>query len=307
MRKLHTAVGLGEILWDIYPDSRYLGGATTNAAIHAYRLGAHGVVASAAGLDEAGDEIVAELKSIGMETSWIQRISTHSTGTVYVELNEKREPEFTCSKDVAFDHIEWCPALESLALKSDCVFFGTLAQRNKDSRQAVQKFLSSAEHAVRIFDVNLREWNEDISNIVEKTLKCTDILKFNEKEMSMMKRSFGKSRMGFLLFLDWLMDAYNLKVIALSLGERGCIITNGKERVFSPGICIHTVDTTGCGDAFIAALAWKFLEGAELEEIAEFANVLGAFTGTRKGAAPEYTMNEINRFMESHRDRVEHI
>jgi fructokinase len=298
--KSPVVVGLGEVLWDIYPDGKHLGGAPANVAVHAYRLGAEGIVASAVGCDGPGDEIVAALEAQGLDASTVQRCPGRPTGTVGVTLDEKGVPSFVCSKDAAFDYIEWNDDLERLADRADAVVTGTLGQRNEMSRLTIQSFLRKTKKAIRVFDVNFREWNEATERIVHETLVHTDIFKLNENEMRSMREAFGKARMGVVPFLDWLVREYGLRLVALSLGSRGCLVTDGRERIMSPGIRVKPVDTTGCGDGFVAGLIVKFLERASLGETAVFANAVGAFLATMPGATPAYILEDLVKFRERH-------
>lgn len=304
MRSARVIVGLGEVLWDIYADDKYLGGAPANGAIHSQRLGAHGVVASAVGLDDLGDEIIKTLEEQGLDASTIQRTSVQPTGTVGVKLNEEGVPDFVCSKDTAFDYLRWNEGLEILAGEADAVIVGTLAQRNGVSRQTIQKFLEKAAGTV-VFDVNFRGWNETTSRAVRETLTHTDILKLNENELHQLREAFHEKKKGMIPFLDWLVREHHLKVVALSLGAKGCFLTDGKARVLSPGVRVDPVDTTGCGDGFVAGLIVEYLEHASLEETAEFANYLGAFLATMKGAVPSYKRHDLDVFRAMHRDRVD--
>ena len=106
-------------------------------------------------------------------------------------------------------------------------------------------------------------------------------------------------------FLDWLIDEYGLKLIALSLGPRGCFLTDGTERILSPGIVIDPVDTTGSGDGFVAGIILKFLQKTTLAETAEFANYLGAFLTTYKGATPVYTIQDLEAFRDKPYERID--
>ncbi len=303
MKKPFIIVGLGEVLWDIYPDGKYLGGAVANAAIHAHQLGARGILVSAVGKDQHGDEIVSALEKRGIETETIQRSSDHPTGTVKVQLDENRIPKFICSKDTAFDYIQWNDGFEKLIEDADAVLVGTLAQRNPVSRQTIQTFLERRYDCMVVFDVNFRGWNASVKTVVEKTLVHTDILKMNETELRELQNAFGKADRSIPVFLDWLVNTYNLKLAVLSLGQRGCLISNGEENMVSPGVKIDPVDTTGCGDAFVAGVVMKTLERCSLEETAEFANTLGAFVAMKKGAVPDYSLDEFTVFIQSHRDR----
>jgi len=300
----YVVAGLGEVLWDLYPNEQYLGGAPANAMIHAHQLGADGVLVSAVGKDRLGDEIFTALQKKGIETKYIQQSADHPTGTVFVKLDKDRNPQFTCSNNVAFDYIQWNGGFDPLVKNTDAVLVGTLAQRNPVSCQTIQTFLEKASGCVIVFDVNFRGWNESVKIVVEKTLVYTDILKMNEAELHSLQNAFGKADRSVPVFLDWLVKAYHLKLAVLSLGQQGCLISSGEENVVSPGVKVNPVDTTGCGDAFLAGVVMKTLEGCSLEETAEFANYLGAFVATNQGAVPDYSLDEFTAFMQSHRDCV---
>ncbi len=299
-----SIIGLGEVLWDCYPDKKHLGGAPANVAIHAQRLGEKGIVVSAVGQDKLGDELIETLKKQRIERAYIQRCPNHPTGTVKIHLDAEGNPHFECSRDVAFDFMEWQESFEKLARTTDVVLVGTLAQRSKPSFQTIQRFLKIASSALKVFDINIRGWSELTQYTVEETLPLIDILKINESELKHMSRAFWRNEKETIPFLDWLVEQYELKLAVLSLGEKGCVVTNGKKRIASPGIKVDVSDTTGCGDGFLAGLIVKYLANVSLEEMAEYANVLGGFLATRKGATPEYTMDELEHFITSHRERT---
>jgi len=302
MRDKKIIIGLGEILWDIYPNAKYLGGAPANVVIHAQRLGGQGVIVSAVGADDLGAEIIAALQNQKMDVSHIQKNPSRPTGTVRVSLDEKGNPHFKCSSNTAFDAIQWCDELFFLA-DADAVVFGTLAQRSETSQNTIQRFLDSAQSVLKVFDVNFRGWQTVTEKAVRKSFPKTDILKMNESELHTLQKVFGYAHKESLDFLNWLLEKYDLKMIAVSLGPNGCILINDAQHFYSPGFVVDVIDTIGCGDGFVAALTLGFLKSQSLKEIAEYANLVGAFLSTKRGAAPNYTMNELDQFACSLHDR----
>jgi fructokinase len=289
-------VGLGELLWDVYPDGRRLGGAPANAALHARNLGAEGMIVSAVGVDADGDSIVAAVRDRGLSARGIQRFGSRPTGTVRVTLDAGGVPSFACSTDTAFDYILWEETLEAAAAEADVVLFGTLAQRNPVSAGSIQRFLDHAVNAVRVFDVNFRGWTDRVRDAVRLSLPKTELLKMNEDEIAVLKQAFGREAMDDASMLGWLVHEFGLKWAALSLGGRGCRIADKNDCILERGLAVDVKDTTGCGDAFSAALALGLLAGDPIREAAVAANRAAAFTATQMGAAPVYSPEQIKDF-----------
>jgi len=93
--KQHIIVGLGEILWDMLPGGKELGGAPANFAYMATRLGDSGIVASRVGTDELGQQTQLYLERLGLSPSHVQFDEARSTGTVLVRVNDRGQPAFT--------------------------------------------------------------------------------------------------------------------------------------------------------------------------------------------------------------------
>lgn len=283
---MKTVVGLGEALWDVYPDARYPGGAPANVALHAGQMGAKGVVASSVGVDESGDALIQKIHDLGAVTRFIQKNFIYETGKVKITLDASGVPHFICSQDVAFDHLVWSEDMEDLSRTCDAVIVGTLAQRNRDSRAVIQRFLESAKQAIKVFDVNFRSWSQEVELVVRDTLPQVDILKMNEAELDQLRKSFQQCKLSDQAFLTWIIRKYHLKIAALTLGAQGCVLSDGNAFVRISGESVEVIDTTGCGDAFVAGMIVKQLAGASLEETARFANHVGAMVATKKGAVP---------------------
>ncbi|MBN2102801.1 hypothetical protein JW835_02035 [bacterium] len=290
---MKTVVGLGEVLWDIYPDSRTVGGAPANAALHAAQMGACGVIVSAVGFDRDGDELILQVQTMGGDVRYIQKNIMYGTGKVKINLDADGCPHFECSEDTAFDHLVWQSGLENLAATCDAVAVGTLAQRQKESRTTIQHFLNMATSALKVFDVNFRGWHEGIESIIRDTLKTIDVVKMNDEELNQIRRAFGQESLSQEAFLSWLLQEYQIQVAALTLGSEGCVLVDANECVRIAGEAVQAVDMTGCGDAFVSGMIIKLLSGASLKETGEFANRVGAFTATKKGAVPKYTVNDL--------------
>ena len=287
-------IGIGEILWDIYENEKYLGGAPANFAIHCQQLGDNGIIASRVGEDELGDEIKNSLQQRGMETDYIQQDSDKPTGSVKVTLDENGKPKFGCTRDVAFDYLIMNANFNQLAQNADAILFGTLAQRSNKTRATIQQFLKQAADAFKIYDINLRGWDDQTEEIVTQSLNLASAIKLNDDELNTLRNAW-KPGIDDIAFLQYLIEENQLKLAALTLGENGCILVKPDEIVEQQGIKIKPTDTTGCGDAFAAAMIHYYLREKSLNEIASFSNRFGAYIALFPGATRTYSSADLIR------------
>ncbi len=300
LKDKYTVVGIGEVLWDIYRDRRYVGGAPANFAIHAAQLGDNGVLVSCVGDDVMGRELIPALRQRQLPVDFIQIEEKKPTGTVMVSLDVKGVPSFRCSQDVAFDYLQFIHELEALARNCDAIFFGTLAQRSRVSRKTILRFLQeAAPNAVRVFDLNSRAGAEALRDIVPASLQAANVLKVNRDELETLQVLLRRSTDTRQKFIDFLLKKYRLKLLAVTHGEGGCEIFDGQTVCKIDGLPVQEIDTTGAGDAFAAGMVHKLLRGAPLREIAEYANLLGAFLCTQSGATPVFSASDLEIFRDS--------
>jgi fructokinase len=282
----HTIVGIGELLWDCFGETRCPGGAPANVAFHAAQLGAHGVVCSRVGCDEAGDALVAYLRARGIEPTTIQRDAEHPTGTVTVNMTQADHPSYVIHEHVAWDYMGFDAVLADVVRTASAVCFGTLAQRTPQTRQTVERCLDTSESAMIVYDVNLRPpWFT--REVVEASLRRCHVVKLNEGEASVLSEMFGLSASGLANFATALCDRYNIRTICITRGADGCLAVSGGVRVDVPGRRVDVIDAVGAGDAFTAALVSGLLWRWPLERVARFANEVGALVASRPGAMPQ--------------------
>jgi fructokinase len=279
-------VGLGEILWDMLPSGKQLGGAPANFAYISTLLGNEGIVASRIGRDALGNEAVQQLTKVGVGTVHIQADPVHPTGTVQVEVDHAGQPKFEIAEGVAWDFLEWTPAWQHLAAQADAVCFGSLAQRAATTRATIRRFLEVIKKdAVRVFDVNLRQQFYS-KEVLAESMKRADIVKLNHEELPRIMQLFGLQHRDDIASADSLVELHGLKLICVTRGCRGSILINHKTLDEHPGHRIQIGDAIGAGDAFTAALVYEYLEGAPLTRMNETANRMGAWVASRVGAMP---------------------
>jgi fructokinase len=183
MKKRHTIVGLGEVLWDMLPGGKHLGGAPANFAYFSNLFGDRGIVASRIGNDELGRETIAELKKLKLVPDHLQHDRAHPTGFVLVKVSRSGQPRFNFMRSVAWDFLEMTHSWRGLARSADAVCFGSLAQRSPRSRNTIVDFLRSTRpDALRVFDVNLRQQFYK-AHIISKSLELADVVKLNHEEL----------------------------------------------------------------------------------------------------------------------------
>jgi len=296
-KKQKCIAGLGEVLWDIYPEGRYLGGALFNVVHHAVQLGHSGILISRIGDDPAGRELIKTLERKNIDTRFIQIDSKNPTGFVTVTLDCNKVPSFVCSPTVTCDFLEWDERFYDIIPEIDAVVFGTFAQRTSQSAHVTERFLRESRMDVKVFDVNFRGWNQQICDTLIRCLPLTDILKMNENELRWVRGIVSALPENIPDALKALAERYHIKLVCLTAGEYGCLLTDGGTVVYCPGIAAQPVDTTGAGDAFIAALTIKYLEGAAPAEMGDYANRAALYTITKMGAAPEYDEKDIFNYL----------
>ncbi len=284
-------VGIGELLWDLLPSGPRLGGAVSNFAVMAGRLGSHSVCASRVGKDELGRRARGELAQQPLDVSNLQTDPTHATSTVAVRLKDG-QAEYTIAEDVAWDYLELSPEWLELATRADAVCFGTLAQRNDVSRQTIEGFLAATASAcVRVFDVNLRApfYSADV---IARSLQITTLLKMNDSEMPEILRVLGlgddegTTAESLLAGAKKLLDRFPVRLVCVTMGGSGSLLVTREQVDRHPGIPVKVVDTVGSGDAFTAALTHYYLQDAPLAVVNEAGNRWGSWVASQPGAMP---------------------
>jgi fructokinase len=277
-------VGIGEALWDVYPDAAHFGGAPANFACHAASLGAEAWMVSAVGVDEFGDRALDSLRQHGVECGCVRRDRAHATGRVTVTLDAASQASYVIAADTAWDHLEWSDDLASLAGRCDAVCFGTLGQRSPTSCDTIRRFVKAAPHAaLRVFDVNLRQQFYDAETI-ETSLEMASAVKLNGDELPLVAALCGIDAGTPRDMLRGLMRRYELRLAALTRGPDGALLLAGAEESTCPAAPTVVVDTVGAGDAFTATLVGDFLRGLPLAEINRHANAVASFICSRPGA-----------------------
>ena len=286
-------VSLGEVLWDILPGAEHLGGAPFNFALHARNLGHDVCFISAVGDDPYGQRALTQMEEAGLSTRFVRRTPDYPTGIVSVTLDAAGNPQYQIHRPAAYDF----PALATLDLGAlftpppQWIYFGTLQQMSAPAYDFTRQLLAAAPTARRFYDVNLRA-NSYTPELVRTLARHANVLKLNEHELPVLQELSGIAGSSLEDFCRNCARAFDLEVICVTRGSKGCALLLEEKFLEAPGFQIKVADTIGAGDAFSAALVHGLSAGWPVQRIANFANRVGALVASRPGGTPKWTVKE---------------
>ncbi len=274
-------LSFGEILWDVFGETKTLGGAPLNFASHCARLGAESYMISAVGNDENGTAALEALRENGVNTEYVAVDRRYPTGTCDVTLTNGM-PQYDLVKGVAYDHIPPTAPRGSF----DALYMGTLAMRNSDSRRAFRFAARNVSCGEVLFDVNFRG-SFYTRDLVTELLRDTTILKISSEEIGYFGRCDPVRQC-----MDLSEKYPNLKYILVTLGAEGAFVydcTGSARRVlFSDKPQSKPLSTVGAGDSFAACFLVNLLSGREVGVCLDRAVMLSDYVVTQLGAVPDY-------------------
>ncbi|NDV78036.1 carbohydrate kinase [Dysgonomonas sp. 511] len=277
-------VGLGEILWDVFPERKVLGGAPANFAYHASQFGFNGYIVSAIGEDLLGKEILSGLED--KKLNYLIETTDYPTGTVEVTLNNAGVPQYEILEDVAWDNIPFTTRTENLAKNTQTVCFGSLAQRSAVSRETIRKFLElMPKDSLKIFDINLR-LNYYTKEIIEESLQMANMMKINDEEVVKVAALLGWNG-DEQEICKRLLGEYNLDILILTKGTDGSFVFTPHMTSYQATPKVHVADTVGAGDSFTAAFVAAYLHGERIEDAHQLAVEVSAYVCLQHGAMPK--------------------
>jgi len=289
MKTKRYVVGLGEVLWDVLPEGKKLGGAPANFAYHAGQfIGNDNTIAiSAIGEDELAEETLVALRQHGLN-DLLPKVP-YPTGTVQVQLDAQGIPTYDIKENVAWDNIPYDNDVKQIASSCRAVCFGSLAQRNVVSRATIHRFLDDTpDDCLKIFDINLRQqfYTKDI---IEGSFKRCNILKINDEELVIINRMFGFESLDMRTTCQQLLENYSLDMVVLTCGTNGSYVFTPNITSFQETPKVTVADTVGAGDSFTGSFCAAILNGKSIEEAHKIAVRVSAFVCTQNGAMPKYS------------------
>ncbi|MFP9116073.1 carbohydrate kinase family protein [Flavobacterium sp. RHBU_3] len=285
-----NAVSFGEVLWDVFPEGRKIGGAPLNLALRMQSLGCNAGMISCVGNDAYGDEIVTYVAAQGLNTEAIIRTESYPTGVVNVTLDNTGSASYDIHYPSAWDKIELNQAAEKLVENTDVLIYGSLACRDAVSESALEKLLHYP--AFKVFDVNLRPPHYSIATI-KKLIAKADFIKFNDDELLEIAIAMGSQHKTIEDNMQFIATATGITSMCVTRGKHGALLMWQGHLYNNDGYSVKVADTVGAGDSFLATLIMKLLSGENPQTALDYACAMGALVAASVGANPDITNAQV--------------
>ncbi len=288
------AVAYGEVLWDVFPDKKKIGGAPLNVALRMKTLGCDVAMISCVGKDPDGEAIVNHIKQLGLETNVIMQSETFPTGLVNVTLNETGSATYEIKYPSAWDKIILNDQAKKLVNNADVLIYGSLVCRDEVSRKSLEELLQT--NVYKVFDVNLRKPHYSYE-ILEKLMHSADFIKFNDEEIIEIASALQSPFAGIEENIDFIAERTNTVGMCVTRGGDGALLYWKGNLYENKGYPVKVSDTVGAGDSFLAALTTSLLTGKEPQVAIDFACAVGALVAEAPGANPEISFSRIENMI----------
>ncbi|AUC76566.1 carbohydrate kinase family protein [Olleya sp. Bg11-27] len=291
---MKNIVCFGEVLWDVFPTHKKIGGAPLNVALRLQSLGNNVSIISSIGDDKKGVKIKEYIVAQGVNAEHLQVDEKLKTGKVKVMLNQKGSASYNIMFPRAWDAIKLNESNKKVTEKADAFIYGSLAARDDTSRDTLYALLKLAKY--KIFDVNLRE-PYYTTDVLSDLMEAADFIKFNDDEIFEIGEQLKSKTHGLEQNIKFIAEHTNTKTICVTKGCHGAILYYNDTYYYNSGYQIEVVDTVGAGDSFLATLISKLLKGDNPQEAIDFACAIGALVAGSEGANPKFTTEDINAFI----------
>lgn len=290
-------VAFGEVVWDILPNGKVLGGTPSNLVFRCNSFNEEGFLLSRIGDDELGNQALVRLKELGISDENVQIDTEFPTGTVTISFDENNESKYNVTLDVAFDHIEFSAEALKLARNANCLFFGLLPQRFGISKNTIRELIKESPDSLHFFDLKLFDHFFNLK-VVETLLLSANVVRVKEKEISFLSRELDLKTEEMEDFCTQLSLKYKVDIVLVTRGQNGVFAFHKELGAFhDSGYKIETEDNIGSGMAFSAGFLHYYLNGKTIQEALSFGNAAGALNTTKRGATAFFDKNDVLIFM----------
>ncbi|MDN3492181.1 carbohydrate kinase family protein [Winogradskyella bathintestinalis] len=298
---MKNIVCFGEVLWDVFPTHKKIGGAPLNVALRLQSLGNNVSMISRIGTDKKGRKIKTYIQDHAVNSDNVQIDDTFKTGKVKVMLNEKGSASYNIMYPRAWDNIQLTESAKKTTEHADAFVFGSLIARDDVSRHTLYELLKVAKY--KIFDVNLRQPYYTIS-VLNHLMNEADFIKFNDDEIFEIGDMLNSNTNGLEENMQFIAQHTNTKTICVTKGRHGAILYYNDTIYYNSGYHIDVVDTVGAGDSFLASIISKLINNEDPQDAINFACAIGALVAGSEGANPEISSDAIYKFMSPSKFRI---
>lgn len=284
----------GEVLWDVFPTYKKIGGAPLNVAVRLQSLGNDVSMISKVGEDKDGENIIEFLKEKDVDFQYIQKDTNYKTGSVSVLLDETGSASYTIDFPRAWDYIDCINEIKANVQKSDAFIYGSLAARNEHTKTSLFELLKVA--SFKVFDVNLRAPHYTKELLKELMLEA-DFIKFNDEEILEIANYLGSECIGIEENMKFVAAITHTDTICVTRGGDGAVLLTNNQFYDHKGYRVNVVNTVGAGDSFLASLIHCLLKGDNPNTAIDFACVVGALVTQSEGANPKLSKEDISSFI----------
>ena len=295
------AVAYGEVLWDVFPTHKKIGGAPLNVALRMKSFGVESAIVSKVGSDADGKEIVSFLSEKGIDTGIIQISEEYKTGVVNVMINEKGNASYDILYPSAWDKITLNEDIKKKVSDADVFIFGSLICRDEESRSTLNALLEEAKY--KVFDTNLRAPYYTTDVLIELMMKA-DFIKLNDEELFEISRKLDSPYNSFEQNIKFIADKTNTKQVCVTKGAFGAVLYYDEKFYYNSGYFIKVVDTVGAGDSFLASLIVRLLKGKSPQKSLNYACAIGALVAGEEGANPKISEEVIRDYMKIEKKNI---
>ncbi|WP_010135839.1 carbohydrate kinase family protein [Ochrovirga pacifica] len=293
---MKNIVCFGEVLWDVFPDEKKIGGAPLNVAVRLQSLGNNVSIISSVGNDLDGKNILDFVAKAQVNSQEIQTHLSEQTGSVTVNLDTEGSASYEIDHPRAWDKIQLTEGNQQMVKRADAFVYGSLSARDQVSKNTLTTLLQLAPY--KIFDVNLRKPYYSFA-LLNKLMQEADFIKFNDDEILEIAAYYKTTNNSIEEAIDCIVKETNTATICVTQGSKGAVLYSDGKLYSNSGYAITVVDTVGAGDSFLATLVDQLLKETDPQNAIDLACAMGALVASHKGATPKINQQEIDALMQS--------
>lgn len=288
-------VCFGEILWDVFPSHKKIGGAPLNVAIRLKSFDNDVYIISSVGDDADGKQLLSFINDKQVNASEVQVSSNYKTSNVIVKLDKEGSATYIIEKPCAWDFINLTESSIELVKSSDALIYGSLVTRMTTSKATLLELLKVSKF--KVFDVNLRTPYYDYI-VLKQLMLQSDLIKFNDEEILEFCNYYDFKSDNIKSQIRFVSEETNTSQICVTQGGEGAIFYTKGKFYKSSGYKVIVKDTVGAGDSFLATLINGILKHEPPQISINKACAIGALVASKEGANPIIESNEIQSILE---------